>query len=202
MDYTTLALVHQSLQSTETGDDPRISVKITEASRVIDQTLLFAPPNYYELDDIVLEPLRGIIGKAGEINCWPGKFTVNSITYFQYRATPIDNWISVDPARIAIDGRQLKAYDDLLTRGKVYVQVSYRGGVATETFVGPVGTINNLPQYVTDAATLLTIRMLREEETGVSDVVGVAALTGEVVYTKALPQRVIEMLRQDKRRIV
>jgi hypothetical protein len=72
------------------------------------------------------------------------------------------------------------------------VQISYTGGYAD--------TFDNLPADLVEAATVLAARYYREAEGGLTDAMGIVEI-GQLVYTKALPARVADMLKPFKRKI-
>lgn len=206
MNYTTLAKVKAALGATETADDTLLAAKIDEASRTIDTTLCHADPDYFKAETITGELVNGIITKDGAIVCWPKKVIVNSVTKFEYRLTPRTPWIEVPIDAVTINNkRQVTAWGVAGIRSvPVFVRVNYAGGYGTETWSAdptPVATLAGMPADVVDATTVLAVRFYKEEKTGLTDAIGVAEL-GQMMYTKALPVRVVEMLKPYKRIVV
>jgi hypothetical protein len=77
--------------------------------------------------------------------------------------------------------------------GPCWVTISYNGGLGTLS-----DSAYTIPDDLVDVTTLLAIRFYREAESGLTDAIGVAELA-QMVYTKAWPTRVIEMLQPYKR---
>ncbi len=205
MNYTTLAKVKAVLGAEETTDDTLLAAKIDEASRMLDTTLCHAEADYFKAETVTDEMVRAIITKDGAIICWPKKVVVTSVTKFEYRLTPRTPWINVDVENVTISNhRQVTAWDVAGIRSvPVFVRVTYVGGYGTESTAGspPVTTLSGMPADVVDAATVMAVRLYKEEKGGLTDAIGVAEL-GQMQYTKALPSRVIEIMKPYKRVVV
>lgn len=198
MDYTTLATVKEAIRAKTavTTDDSRISRAITDASRAIDRKCTGAPDSdavdYFKLETKNNEMIPGRIDRNGVISCYPRKPVVASVTSFEFRLTPVDPWVSIDASRVATDGVKVEAYQygTSYTFTACQVRITYSGGLAA--------VVADLPADLVNIATLLAVRFYREEETGLSDAIGVAdAATGMegVVYTKAFPERFNKMIQ-------
>jgi len=193
MDYTTVTQVKAALGATETADDTLLGTAITAASRAIDKHCtgaVEAADNYFELGDLVDEQIWGVVNKDGALACWPRKPVVTAVSALSYRPSPLVDWTTVNPDWLDIDGGRVAAWADLSVRRQMRVKLSYTGGLAA--------SVNNLPADLVEAATVLAIRFYREAKSGLTDTIGVAEL-GILIYTKALPVRVVEILRPYKR---
>lgn len=196
MNYTTLAKVRVALTAESLADDAVIAVKITEASRAIDR-LCAAPDNYFMAEIVTGELCNGLVAPDSVICCWPKKVIVNSVSSFEYRLSPKEPWQAVDAEATQISNqRQVSAWGEAVARGRCQIRITYNGGYGSES--GSPSTITGLPEDVINAATVLAVRFYKEEKTGLSDAIGVADL-GTMQYTKAMPVRVVEMLKSYKR---
>lgn len=189
MDYTTLAYAKAVLGNVETADDDLLGKAITAASRFLDHhcTGVFhsEADNYFELDDVADEEIRGQIDRQGRLLCHPHKSNVNSVAALAYRLSPRHDWESVELDLIEIDGGQVLAWTQFIGRGQVRIKISYNGGLADDP--------DNLPADLREIANVLAVRFYREDKAGLSDAIGVAEL-GTLFYTKALPPRVVKMI--------
>lgn len=205
MNYTTLAKVKAALGAEEVADDDILQQKIEEASRMLDMTICHAPADFFKLETVTNAVIPGRIDAEGNVLCWPAKAVVNSVASFSYRFSPLQQYVVVDPTHVVIEaGRQLKAFAGASVRGRVSVMVTFSGGYGTETWSSgqtPVATIAGLPADLVDAATVLSVRLYKEEKGGLSDAIGVAEL-GTMTYTKAIPQRVIKIGEVYGRKVV
>lgn len=194
MDYTTLANVKKVIGAEATTDDDLLSRMITEASRAIDIHCAgrVGSTNYFELLPVSGELLTGDLDSQGRILCRPRKPLITSVESAEYRLTPMSAWQTVDSDRISIDGYSVLLWEGLSGRGRVQVRINYTGGFAST----PAG----LPGDIVNVADLLSVRFYKEAKSGLSDAIGVAEF-GTMQYTKALPARVIEMLKPYKRMI-
>lgn len=195
MNYTTLVKVRAALGAETVTDDALLVVKITEASRAIDR-LCSAPDNYFLREDLAAQLLGGIAARNGVVICFPPKSVINSVASFEYRFTPRESWQSVETEYLSIHPQQVSAYAEEAKTGKCQIRISYNGGYGTES--GSPAVITGLPEDIINAATVLTVRFYREEKSGLTDAIGVAEL-GTMQYTKAMPARVIEMMKPYKR---
>jgi hypothetical protein len=197
MDYTTIDYVKQSLHIKEDTDDALLSRLVTAASRTLD--LLCGRSNkatdYFTLEDVVGEVLTGRVSAQGHLLCWPHKAIVNSVSALAYRARPQDSWQIVDPTTIAVSRMiTVEAWQTMFYRPQAgyFVQISYNGGYSASAAT--------LPADFVEVATLLAGRYYKEAETGMTDAMGIAEL-GMLTYTKALPQRVKEMIKNYQRTV-
>jgi hypothetical protein len=190
MDYTTPALVKAALRITEPTDDTLLARLVTAASRAIDRKVTGAPDSdaadYFELGAVADELLLGIVDQEGSLVCYPHKAAIAAVSALAHRRRPDEDWQTVPPARIEVERNRVVAWLDLGDRAFRRVRISYTGGLAA--------TQPELPADLVEAATLLAARFYREDESGLSDSVGVAEL-GQMMYTKAWPVRLVEMLR-------
>jgi len=196
MDYTTLAIVREAIRTKQgvTTDDTRLTRAITDASRVIDRRCTGVPDNeavdYFKLETKTNEILTGQIDRAGVILCYPHKPVVVSVSSFEFRLRPVDPWVSIETDLVFTTGPSVEAYQSSTSYKikRCQVRITYSGGLAA--------TVSGLPADLVNTATLLAIRFYREEETGLSDAIGVADAAVEgVVYTKAFPERFLKMLQ-------
>jgi hypothetical protein len=194
MDYTTLAYCKSILDNTETTDDTLLGKAITAASRFIDRrcTGVERPEvaDYFALADVANEEIKGQVDVKGRITCWPRKPALNSVSALAYRRSPLQEWTSVDATLLEADGGQAIAWASLRERGSLRVKLSYNGGLA--------GTVDDLPADFVEIATILAVRFYREDKSSLSDAIGIAD-TGMMQYTKALPPRVVEMMKPWRR---
>ena len=205
MDYTTLARFKSELHATQAADDALIGTLITAASRAIDRKVTGAvepaTANYFELETIVGETIRGMFGTNQQIVVYPRKPFIASVSQMQYRASPMDPWSTIDLQVVVWDGPRVEAWMEsqrlvttranLAIPGKVFVLLNYSGGFATDP--------TTLPEDIQEVATMLAIRYYREAESGLQDSIGVAELT-QLVFTKAWPTRALDLLRPYMRR--
>lgn len=193
MDYTTVARVKLALDAQQTTDDTLLASIIASVSRAMDRMLSGrADCSNYLQSESKTETLRGRVDKDGRILCHPLKPRISSISSFAYRATPLGSWHPVDVDRLTISGYVVTAFTSLTGRDPQFVQISYAGGLAATTA--------DLPADILDAADILAVRFYREIKSGLGDTIGLSE-TGEMIYTKAWPVRVLEMLAPYKRKI-
>ncbi len=192
MDYTTLERVKQELKISETNDDVLLSAIITSASRAIDRRCTgvadVSAHNYFMLEAVTNEKLSGLVNQDGEIICYPHKPQIDSIQAFSYRKNIVEPEYTLDVSRVSSEGMKVVAYPLILPEdcpGSCKVTISYTGGFS--------GSTAGLPEDLQEICALLAIRFYREAETGMSDAIGVAEI-GQLVYTKAWPQRVVDQL--------
>lgn len=197
MDYTTLAKVKAEMHATLTTDDTVLGTLITAASRAIDRKVTqTADPNgldYFSLAAIS-ETLRGQADSDGTVWVYAHKPRVTAVSAFRYRERPIDEWVTVDAARIDFHGLEILAYpvNTNITHKRVTVEATYTGGLAA--------AVADLPADLVEVATLLTIRFYKEAESGLGDAIGVAEMA-TMIYTKAWPVRALDMLNPFMRRV-
>lgn len=197
MDYTTLARFKAALHAEKTTDDAIIGSIITAASRALDRKLTGVPDadgaDYLKLETKT-ETIFGQTDQEGRVLCYPHKPVVSAVTALSYRKRPFDEMIPVDVARIWADGMQVSAWPQGagVSHARVQIQISYTGGLAV--------TADALPADLVEAVTVLAIRYYREAETGLQDSIGVAEL-GTMIYTKAWPTRVLDMIQPYIRRV-
>lgn len=196
MDYTTLTRVKLEAGINEVTDDALISSLIVSASRWLDRELTGHPvgsDNYLLLETISGEVLFGQVDKDGNIVVYPHKPLVSQVILMSWRPDTVTGWVGVDINNILIDGYKVVAENAALanyTRGKVQVTISYLGGLSLDTA--------SLPEDVLEDITTMTIRLYRENKTGLTDAMGVAEL-GTATYTKAMPTRLAEWIRTYRR---
>jgi hypothetical protein len=196
VDYTTSANVKQALGADTTGDDALVARLITEASRTIDRHCAggrLDSDDYLKLEAVTDELVSGQVDNHGSILCRPFKPLVTAVTAVFYRTSPMMEWKSVAVTNVTIDGHRVTVWAGVIGRGKVEVKISYTGGLAA--------TVSALPGDITNAADLLSVRFYREIKSNLSDSIGVAEL-GTLQYTKAMPVRLIEMLKPYKRALI
>lgn len=195
MDYTDLSRVKAALGAEEPADDDILATCITAASRAIDRRCASTidGDDYFELVTVADEEIKGQVDRQGRIVCWPHKPRVASVSALSVRRWPMQSWNEIDLNTLEIDGGRITAWVWNFERGPVRVKLSYSGGLAA--------TVDDLPADLVEACTVLAVRFYREAKTGLTDSIGVAEL-GTLLYTKALPLRVIEMLRHFKRTVL
>jgi hypothetical protein len=197
MDYTSPERVKAHLHIAESTDDALLATLVTAASRAIDRkcTQSTAPEaeNYFALETVSEELLRAQVDGSGVLKCWPHKPTLASVSSLTYRRTPLEIWTTVATDRIMTVGAQVQAWPTATVHpDRYYVRLSYTGGYAT--------AVEQLPADLVEAATVLASRYYREAETGLNDALGIAEI-GQMVYTKALPVRVVDMLQPFIRKV-
>ena len=183
MDYTTTTMVKASLGISGSTLDALLARYVTEASRTIDRHCsgMQNSDNYFEAATVTNEEVSGQVDMNGNILCQARKAKVSSVSALSYRRSPLEDWISVNTDYVTIDGYNVMAWTGLGCRGKVFVKMSYAGGQAT--------SVSGLPADLSEATTILAIRLYEENKSGLGDVVGISEL-GQVYYSKAMPQRV------------
>lgn len=189
MDYTTLERVKRALDAQEVADDTLLEECITAASRAVDRHCAGRTDSndYFMLETITDEIGIGRAAFAGFISYLCAKPVVTVVSAFSWREKPADEWDSIELEQVEIGpAYMLKAWHTSNFYGQVRVKVTYTGGYGTE--------VAHLPADLIDAVTVLAVRFYKEIKSGLGDSIGVAEL-GELVYTKAMPVRVIKMLR-------
>lgn len=188
MDYTTLARTKQYMDSETPNGDTILPMFITGASRTMDRLCTSQPfvVDYFKLETLTLEYLtNGVVDWAGRLTVWPHKPVVTAVTALNFRYNLTDPWTAADVNKISVEAESV-VYDAGLTwTDKIYVQISYAGGLAA--------TPETLPDDFQDLVTLLAIRGYKEARSGMGDAIGVAEL-GQLVYTKAFPIRVTDSI--------
>ena len=196
MDYTTLTRVQLEAGIAVATDDTLLALLITSASRWLDRELTgraVGSDNYLLSETITNETLYGQIDKDGSIVVWAHKPIVTALTAMSWRPDPLTGWVGVDVSKTFLDGCKVTAFYAALmngTRGKVQVQASYSGGIAL--------TVNDLPADILEDVAVMTIRVYRENKTGLTDAMGVAEL-GTATYTKAAPVRLLDWIKAYRR---
>jgi len=191
MDYTSLDEVHYAMQGddTITGQDTMLSSYITRASRLIDTLCAGVPSvqsvNYFMQEDVANEYLtNGVIGN-GSLTVYPHKSVVNSVASLSFKYHLKDAWTIADLASVSPEGDSVYYEGRLPYQERVYVQISYNGGLAT--------TQPDLPEDFIDLATMIAVRLYKEARGNYTDAIGIAEL-GTMIYTKAFPARFLEIL--------
>jgi hypothetical protein len=190
VDYTSIQLVKEELDITGPAKDGLLSRLVTAASRTVDQICAgsIEAVNYFELETVADEELSGKVDNHGILTAHPHKPVLSSVSALSYRFQPWDTWVEV--SQFGKEKTWVKGNVPSLRSCEVQVKCSYVGGFAT--------TLDALPPNLVEAATVLAGRFYREDESGLTDAIGVAEL-GTIMYTKAMPIRVREMLRPFKR---
>lgn len=202
--YTTVQRFKDEGGSVTNNVPAIIEALIGAASRAIDRKATGANDNsainYFRLETVTDEQIFGQVDAHGVIVTAPRKPSITAVTALSYRTSPATSWQSADASLIWVDGGQLiRAYvtSHLLTQmpiGRVMLKITYTGGLAATT--------EDLPDDLQEIATILAIRYAREAQTGMSDAMGVAELVGSnLFYTKAWPQRALDMLQPFMRRV-
>lgn len=188
MDYTTVAKMKAAMDSKENVQDLMLADYVTRASRMVDK-LCTSQPNvsdYFKLESISDEVLtNGAINYAGTLAVYPHKPFIASISAMAFRFSLRDTWQVVDLAYTNIESDTVYFEGCLPQVEKVYVKISYSGGLGA--------TVDALPADLVDIATVMAVRIFKEERSGMSDVVGVVEL-GTLSYQKSWPARVIDLL--------
>ena len=200
MDYTSVTFCKQELHATSGSsmDDGLLGTLVTAASRAWDRKCTGVPDalNYFASGSAADEVLTGQIDYLGEsIICYPHKPIITSVSAFSYQANIIGTEYTVDPSRIDIRGPKVIAYPSGIPMNfpaKCRIKISYTGGLGA--------TLSDLPEDMVEAVTILALRFYREAESGLMDQMGVAELA-TMVYTKAWPIRVTDLLQIYKRRV-
>jgi hypothetical protein len=188
MDYTTLTLVKQAMDSKENTEDAVLSDFIVKASRYLDKlcTSQSNVADYFKREDVVDEVLtNGVVDWAGRLAIFPHKPIINSIASLSYRYSLRDPYIVGDINFVSLEQEMAVFEGNLTYSDRIYTKISYNGGLGATT--------TDLPGDLIDLATTMTVRLYKEARSGLGDSIGVAEL-GMLVYTKAFPQRVLEML--------
>lgn len=187
MDYTTVARVKSAIRIKENADDAYLQLLVTAASRYTDKWCAKSQraTDYFKLEWIGDEECRAQVDARGMILAWPRKNLIVSASSMQYRTTPIAEWTDVPAERIVVEpsGYTVEGWTYIRERPRtLFVKVAYLGGMAA--------TVADISPDLTEAVTLLAARMYREDESGVTDAMGIAEL-GTLQYTKALPERYV-----------
>lgn len=189
MNYTTLARTKTALGAEATTSDPHLESIIASVSRLIDRHCSgkVGLDDYLALSSITDEQGQARAAADGSILYPACKVLVQSVSAFAYRSTPLADWQSIDPQYVTFDGYMVKGWGQgRRAPGSVFVKISYTGGLAAN--------VADLPADILDAADILAVRFFKEIKSGLGDTIGVAEL-GTMQYTKALPVRVVEMLK-------
>ncbi len=190
MDYTTVALVKEALRIAKTTEDSLIQRCVTAASRTLDKMCARSERavDYFKQEDVAGELLVGRADTHGHLKCWPHKSSVNSVASLSFRRTPLETWQAVPPDWMTVAGMHTVEVWTALPRLSpgYFVRLSYSGGA----FSAQTDIVADLME----CATLLAGRYYRESETGMNDAMGIAEL-GSLTYTKAVPQRVRELIK-------
>jgi len=180
-------------------DDGLLATLITAASRAWDRKCAGVADaiDYFASAAVVNELLVGQIDYEGQrIICYPHKPIINSVQSFGYQADIVSTLYTVDPSRVEAYGPKVTAYPTNMALdfpSSCKVVLSYTGGVGA--------TLNDLPDDLVEAVTILAIRFYREAESGLTDQIGIADSGGQYVYTKAWPVRVKELSEVYKRKV-
>jgi len=200
MDYTTLERVQFEANIQTADDDDRLEKLITAASRAIDRKITGESTNesdnYLLHETVTNQLLNGRLDSVGNIICYAHKPVVTDVTAMSYRFKPSENWIAIIPSLVVFNGMRIEAWTELdnYSAQRIFTRITYDGGLAEDD------EIDELPADIVEAATILTIRFWREAQSGLADSIGVAEL-GQLIYTKAWPVRVLDILEPFMRRI-
>lgn len=200
MNYTTLERVKSALNTALSSGDLDLTAIIIEASRAIDRycTGSMTPESidYFLLENKtneILPSTNGVVAADGRLLCYPRKPLVTAVSALAWRARPMDAWQDVPTDHIDFaDGHTVEVWAGISGPSRVSVKLSYTGGLADKT--------GELPDDFVNIATVMAVRLYREERTGLTDQIGVAELF-TFAYTKAMPQRVVKMLEPYKRNL-
>ena len=191
MDYTSLDEVHAAMQgdTTTTASDAILSSYITKASRLMDTLATGVTSdqsaNYFMQENVVNEFLtNGVVGN-GALTAYPHKSVINSVTSLSFKYHMKDAWTIADAASISPEVDSVYYEGWLPYSERVYVQITYNGGLATAQ--------PNLPQDFIDLATMIAVRLYQEARGNYTDAIGIAEL-GTMIYTKSFPARFLETL--------
>ena len=136
-------------------------------------------------EDVANEYLtNGVIGN-GSLTVYPHKSVVNSVASLSFKYHLKDAWTIADLASVSPEGDSVYYEGRLPYQERVYVQISYNGGLAT--------TQPDLPEDFIDLATMIAVRLYKEARGNYTDAIGIAEL-GTMIYTKAFPARFLEIL--------
>lgn len=190
MQYSTIQYVKSALHIQSTTDDALLDRFVEAASRSLDNLCARSvnASGYFELQDVVDEQLVGKVDAQGHLIFWPHKVKVQSVSALAYRSSPSQEWTDFDPTKVVITRSHTCEAWTLLPRPSrgYFVKVSYTGGFSASPA--------SLPADFVEIATLLAGRLYRESESGMNDAIGISELS-TLSYTKALPQRVKEMIK-------
>ncbi len=204
MDYTTIQEVTQegrikevdgSGAPTNAAENALLRRLITRASRRIDHHCTgrssLDADNYFLAETKTQERIVGWLNSYGDLTFYLHKPYITAVTAISYTldlGAAYNDLTAADLARCWIDGSPLITIRmGIVTRPqKVYGKITYAGGLAA--------TVADLPDDIRGAASMLTLRLYRMGETGMSDEVGVTDL-GTIIYTTALPIDVADALR-------
>lgn len=194
MDYTTLSRVTEILGAESRDDDALVGRMISEASRWIDRFCCgkVGVDNYFARETITDEITSGFVDGAGVVLCHPMKPKVWTVSAVAVKESPGDVWheLSVINAQVSGDYSVLVESGFGVPRARIWAKLSYEGGF-WETTEEMAGDLMN-------AADLMAVRFYREAKSSLSDSIGVAEL-GTLMYTKAIPARVSQMLQPYRR---
>jgi hypothetical protein len=204
MDYTTLQQVHYAMHSQTTAvvDDGLLSTLITAASRVVDHMCTGvsdgSSDNYFQTAVVTGEVLNAQVNSDGNVVCYPHKPIVQSVQSFVYYKDITQTMNAVATNLIDINGIKVTAYPTNMNLNypcKCRVTISYTGGLS--------GSTAGLPLDLIDLTTMLAIRFYREEESGLTDSIGVAELgqNTPLIYTKSFPVRFERQIEPYIRRV-
>ena len=187
MDYTTVARVKEAIRIKENADDTYLAKLVTAASRYTDKWCAKSQraADYFKLEWVADEECRAQVDQRGMILAWPRKNVIVSASTMQYRTTPIGEWTDVPAERIVVEasGYTVEGWTYIIAKPRtLFVRVTYLGGMAA--------IVDDVSPDLMEAVTLLAARMYREDESGLTDAMGIAEL-GTLQYTKALPERYV-----------
>lgn len=197
MDYTSFEQVKIEIGAHEATDDSKLAVYVTAASRSVDRYCTGVQDNsgdnYFAISTLTDKVVMGWMDSDGYVMTYLHKPTIISVASLSWRLTPRDAWTAVTSTDIITDGSPLvRGYVTGYSASRVFIKATYTGGLAATTSALPSDFIENVA--------VIAARFYREGEAGVSDVIGVGDL-GQLMYRKALPNRVMLFLSSYVRRI-
>ena len=200
MDYTTLTQV-LGLIGNGTNPTPRptpapyddtvIGAAITAASRSIDRMVTgdstHRSDNYFMTGTLTDELISAQVNRNGDILIFLHKPECSppSALGYQYRYNPALPWQILNTNLVTVDDYAATVWNGQLAQGPILIKATYAGGLGAAT--------EDLPDDIQRAAAILAARYFKEGKTGLGDVMGIAEL-GTVVYTKAVPLEVLQIL--------
>lgn len=193
MDYTDASRMKALMGANSNASDTLLATIATAVSRAVDRycTGAMQSDDYFKLETLSNETRygRGRLCADGMLRVWPRKPVVSAVTALEWKYPTETTWQTLTPALLGPNsfGSALNLTGRAMG---VDVRYSYTGGFGA--------ALTTLPADLVDACTVLGVRFFKEAESGLSDSIGVAEL-GILVYTKAMPVRVIQMLQPYKR---
>ena len=198
MDYTSLDEVHTAMQGddTITVQDSILSKYITKASRLMDMLATgvydYSSQDYFTKADVTNEYLTNGVISNGALTIYPHKAVINSVASLSYKYRLKDAYTIADTASISPEVDSVYYEGWIPYQERVYVQISYNGGFASDEA--------DLPPAFIDLATMIAVRLYKEARGNYTDAIGIAEL-GTMIYTKSFPARFLETLPMYQRTV-